>query len=124
MFPPSVAVTRQLWSLTEHMRLKATTRRHRFDGMDLGMLITIHIRLQKVLGLCPRARSQKSGSEVILFQTDPRVTDTEGIRDRRQQDRTKCSLSPSGILFFSEVSLEESRCEDPKGIDSPRHFVD
>lgn len=76
MFPPSVAVTRQLWSLAEHMRLKATTRIYRLDGIDLDMLITIHIRLQKVLGLRPEARSEKSGSDVIVFQTDPVVTNT------------------------------------------------
>lgn len=33
MFPRSVAVTRQLWSLAEHVRLKTTTRRYKLDGI-------------------------------------------------------------------------------------------
>lgn len=108
MFPRSVTVTRQLWSLAEHMRLKTTTRRYRLDGIDLDIFITttIHIRLQKVLGLHPGAGSQESGSEVIVFQTDPRVTNTYCVQDRREQDRTKCSLNPSGIFSICEDSLE------------------
>lgn len=53
MFPRSVAVTRQLWSLAEHMRPKAATRRYRLDEIDTDSLVIINFRVQEVLGLCP-----------------------------------------------------------------------